>query len=282
MLQSPRSAPYVFEYLDFREFLRRRYEELHKLKRTFSYRYIGLKVGLDSGSVSRVLNQDRKISVEIADKLAAVFGLRDAEAEYFQTLVFFCQSRSNAEKNHYLEKLLRLRPVHIRTLEEKQFRFYKDWYNLAIWTLLHYYPFNGDAKALARMLTPVITAAQAQESLDLLKEIGLVAEKNGKLQVTDCLLSSGEAIPAFYLNNLHLEMAKLSQRFLELFETRERDFSGLTLTLSGASFEKIREKLKKYRLELLQIARQEKDSNRVYRMNLQLFPLTLPFGRGAS
>lgn len=282
MLQPPTPSPELFDSLDYREYLRGKYAELHGRNRSFSYRYIGGKVGLDSGTVSRVLNNDRKIDAETAERLAKVFGLKQREAEYFQTLVFYCQARSHTEKNHYLEKVLRLRPVKIKTLDERQFRFYKDWYNLAIWTLLHYYPFHGDVKKLARMLTPAITPVQAAESLELLKEIGLLAEKDGSLQVTDSLVSSGESIPAAFLNNLHLEMARLSHRFLDLFETRERDFSGLTLTLSRSSLEKIRAKLKQFRQEALEIARQESAPDRVYRMNLQVFPLTRAFGESEA
>ncbi len=279
MLQIPRSSPNLFDYLDFRAFLRERYAEIHGENRAFSYRYIGGKVGLDSGSVSRVLNKDRKINSETAEKFAKVFGLANREKDFFETLVFYCQSKSNTEKNHYFEKILKLRGVKIKTLEEYQFKFYKHWYNLAIWTLLHYYPFDGDAKNLARMLTPSITPVQAKESLDLLKAIGLVAEREGKVFVTEKHISSGDAIQATFVNNLHLEMAKLSLQFLELFKTSERDYSGLTLTLSPNSFQKIREKLKQYRQELMDIAGQDNEPNGVYRMNLQLFPLTRPFQR---
>ena len=285
MLQIPRSQAShatLFEHLDFRAFLRERYEALHKENRSFSYRYIGGKAGLDSGTVSRVLNQDRKIDTETAEKFAKVFGLADRERDYFETLVLYCQAKSNTEKNHFLEKLLKHRAVRIKTLEANQFRFYKDWYNLAIWTLLQYYPYDGDPKSLARMLTPPITPQQAEESIAMLKSIGLVAEKDGRLQATEKLISSGDAIQAAFVNNLHLEMAKLAFRFLDLFGTGERDYSGLTLTLSPASFKKIKGKLKQYRQELMDIASQDADPDRVYRMNLQLFPLTRQYLKGEA
>lgn len=285
MLQIPRSNSTdtnLFEHLDFRAWLRERYEILHKENRSFSYRYIGGKVGLDSGTVSRVLNQDRKINVETAERFAKAFGLSDREKDYFETLVLYGQAKSNTEKNHYLEKLLKHRAVRIKTLESNQFRFYKEWHNLAIWTLLHYYPYDGDPRALARMLTPAITPHQAEESVAMLKSIGLLAEKDGRLQATAKLISSGDTIQAAFVNNLHLEMAKLALRFLDLFGTQERDYSGLTLTLSPASFAKIKAKLKRYRQELMDIASQDTDPDCVYRMNLQLFPLTRPYRKDGA
>ncbi len=277
MLRIPKEFPLVFEYLDFRELLRNRYAALHKENRSFSYRYVAGKVGLDSGSVSRILNGDRKINADTAVKIAKVFGFNEFEREYFETLVFYGQAKSSAEKNHFLEKILRQRNIKIKTLEANQYKFYKNWYNLAIWSLLNFFPFAGDTKALARMLTPAITPNQAKESLELLKAIGLVVETDGKWSVTDRLISSGDKIQAAFLNNLHLEMAKLSLHFLELFKTDERDYSGLTLTLSPDSYEKIKLKLKQCRKEMLEIARQDEDPNCVYRLNLQLFPLTRPY-----
>ena len=281
MIKNPPASSHLFEYLDYREFLRDRYAVLHKGNRSFSYRYIGGKIGLDSGTVSRVLNQDRKISPEIAARLAKIFGLNSHERDFFETLVFYCQAKSSAEKNHYLEKILRWRKIKIKTLESGQYQLYRQWYNLAILSLLHFYPFDGDVRNLARMLTPAITPVQAKEALDLLKSIGLVGEIEGKLTVTDKVISSGEGIQAAFVNNLHLEMAKLSLQFLDLFKTKERDFSGLTLTLSPKSFEKIKVKLKQYRQEMMDIARQDDDANGVYRLNLQLFPLTRQYMRDA-
>lgn len=277
MLQILKASPQIYDYLDFHEFLRQRYIELHKENRFFSYRYIGGKIGLDSGSVSRVLNKDRKITAETAARLAKVFGLNNSEKDFFETLVFYRQSKSSAEKEYFFEKILRQRNVRVKTLEGYQYKFYKNWYNLAIWSLLNFYPYDGEIKNLARMLTPAITPQQAEESLALLSAIGLIEKKDGKWSVTEKLISSGEEIHAVFVNNVHLEMARLSLSFLELFKTDERDFSGLTLTLSPASFKRIKEKLKQYRKEMMEIARQDDAANCVYRLNLQLFPLTRPF-----
>ena len=57
-------------------------------------------------------------------------------------------------------------------------------------------------------------------------------------------------------------------------EPQERDFSGLTFSLSAKGLGKIKAKLKACRREMMEIARQDRDVSRVYRMNLQIFPIS--------
>ena len=273
-MEAPEIQKPIFEFLDFREFLRARYQEIHATRRNFSYRYIGDKIGLDSGSVSRVLNGDRKLDLEKLSTLCKVFGLSKVEQEYFETLVLYGQAKSNAEKNFFLEKVFRLRNFKAKTLDGKQYEFYKEWYYLAIWTLLNFYPYDGDIARLSKMLRPAIRPAEAKKALQLLKEIGLLTEKDGKWSVTEKVLTSGETIQAIFLNNLHLSMGELATRSLQAIPAKERDFSGTMLTLSAEGFDKIISKIKVFRKEVMDIARQEENANCAYRLNLQLFPLS--------
>ena len=55
---------------------------------------------------------------------------------------------------------------------------------------------------------------------------------------------------------------------------RDRDFSTLTLSLSGRNFIAAREILRKARQELLALDEKETGPERVYQINLQAFPLS--------
>src|SRR5689334_2150253 len=90
----------IFDYLDYREFLRRKYQQKKKANASFSYRFIAGKVSMDAGSFSRVLKGERNLDPESADRLARVFGLEPKERAFFTTLVLYSQARSHAEKSH--------------------------------------------------------------------------------------------------------------------------------------------------------------------------------------
>src|SRR4051812_1939337 len=117
----------IYDYFDFREFLRDRYEAKKKENASFSYRYIAGKIGLDAGSFSRILAGTRNLNPEMTGRLARVFGLDDQERDFFVALVLYAQAKSHEEKSQFLEKIFRLRGVNASTLEESQYEFYREW-----------------------------------------------------------------------------------------------------------------------------------------------------------
>jgi uncharacterized protein (TIGR02147 family) len=76
------------------------------------------------------------------------------------------------------------------------------------------------------------------------------------------------------VNNLHISMAELAIRSVREAAPPERDFSSLTLSLSPHCLEAVKAKLRKFRKEILEMARQDTDVDGVYQMNFQVFPLS--------
>ena len=68
-------------------------------------------------------------------------------------------------------------------------------------------------------------------------------------------------------------MSKLATPALEL-PKEVRNFSGVTMGLSRESYRKIEGVLDECRRQIIDIAAEEKNIEQVYRLNLQLFPLT--------
>jgi uncharacterized protein (TIGR02147 family) len=273
--QSKAGRVRIFEYLDYRDFLRARYQARKQENPSFSYRYIASKIGLDSGTITRILKGTRNLDPEMAGALARVFHLTDHEKEYFQALVLFCQAKSPTEKNLFLEKVLRLRGSKVRTLEERQYEFYRKWYYPALRELLNFYPTDGNAQKLAKMLRPAITPQEAKDAVRLLQDIGLIEkDEKGTFRLTEMLISSGESIRSVFIHNLQSSMAELAAKALFDVEPHERDYSGLTLSLSPKGFQDIKDMVKVFRRDVLERARKDMDVNGVYQMNFQFFPLS--------
>ena len=265
----------VFEYLDYREFIRDRHEARRKENPHFSLRYLAGKCGLSAALLSRILKGKRNLNPESASRLAEVLGLRNMEIDFFETLVLFGAAKGHAEKSHFLEKILRIRATKVHTLAEHQAGYFETWYYSALRELLNFYPFDGDFQKLARMLRPAIKTQEAKKALQLLLESGLVEKRaDGSYQLVDKVVSSGDNIQATLVNNLHISMAELAIRSIREAQPKERDFSSLTLSLSPHCLEAIKAKLRKFRKEILEMARQDADVDGVYQMNFQVFPLS--------
>jgi uncharacterized protein (TIGR02147 family) len=60
----------IYEYTDFRKFLKDFYDDKKKEAPNFSYRFITLEGGINAGNFSKILKGQRNLSIEAALKLA--------------------------------------------------------------------------------------------------------------------------------------------------------------------------------------------------------------------
>jgi uncharacterized protein (TIGR02147 family) len=72
---------------------------------------------------------------------------------------------------------------------------------------------------------------------------------------------------------MHRQMAELATPALELPKD-ERNFSGVTMGVSKETYDHIVNLLDEFRSKIIAIAAEDKNIEQVYRLNLQLFPLT--------
>lgn len=265
----------IFDYLDYREFLRQRYLAFKRKSSNFSYRYIAGKLGMDSGSINGILKGKRKLDPALAGRMAQVFGLNVYEKEYFEALVLYCQAKNHAERTILLEKLLRLRGLQVKKLEGRQFEFYRKWYHAALRELLNCHPGHGEAARLGKLLRPAITAQETRDALRLLLDLGLIEEgDDGTYKVTENLITSGEEARAAAMNGFHLAMADLAVHAIQDIEPGERDFSALTLNCSLDAFQDVKAILRQARREVLRRVEQDAHSEIVLQINFQAFPLS--------
>ena len=76
------------------------------------------------------------------------------------------------------------------------------------------------------------------------------------------------------LRNFHTEMLKLAQEALERFRPEEREISSLTLGISHQCYERIKERMRTFKQELITMAVDDTaPSETVCQCNFQLFPL---------
>ena len=112
-----------------------------------------------------------------------------------------------------------------------------------------------------------------RDSLDFLTKSGLLKRENGNFVQSETSVKGSTDATRLALRGMHREMSKLATPALEL-PKEIRNFSGVTMGLSRESFGKIEKVLNECRRQIIDIAAEEKNIEQVYRLNLQLFPLT--------
>jgi uncharacterized protein (TIGR02147 family) len=113
-----------------------------------------------------------------------------------------------------------------------------------------------------------------KKSLDFLVQAGFLKEqRNRYVQSDKAILGSSEKIPRA-IRGMHRQMARLAEKAVEAFPVTERNFSGMTVAVNRAAYAQIVSELDLCRKKIAAIVSAAEDCDRVYRVNLQLFPLT--------
>ncbi|HEX2949159.1 MAG TPA: TIGR02147 family protein [Armatimonadota bacterium] len=267
----------VFEYTDYRKFLNDYYREQKARDGQFTVRYIAEKVGFRSASFfSQLIRGRSNISMELLQKFCDFICFSQTEREYFVTLVNYNQTRDHAQKKVLFEKLISFKHAKIRTVDARLYELYDKWYYTAIRELLYFHPFSGDYKALARLLIPSISQAEARRAIRRLEKWQLIIKDNqGRFVRSDNQsITTGLDAQSFYINNFQMAALDLAKAAIDLFPRESRSFSTLTMSLSSDGYQKIEAEIHRFRRQILAIAEADVNEDRVYQMNVQMFPMS--------
>jgi uncharacterized protein (TIGR02147 family) len=265
----------IFDYLDYREYLKDHYEACKARNSFFSFRYIAAKTGLDSSFYVKVLQKQMHLSIKSLPRLIDFLNLNKKESDYFTLLVRFNRAHNKDEMKLYFERIIEFRELRTNTLDAHKYEYFSKWYHVAIRELLNFYRFDGDYKSLAAKLNPPISEAKARKSIELLVKIGLVKKSdNGAYVLTDQFITTGESWNSIAIENFQREMLHLAEESITTIPKKDRETSTVTVSVSWPCFKAMKERLREFRKELLEMARIERDPDGVFQINFQIFPLT--------
>ena len=232
-----------------------------------------------SGFLRDILDGRMRISPGRATKFAALLGLTRAETEHFESLVLYSQADSPAEKERLLAKMAgggnaRSHAV----LEAFQLEYFSSWRYAAVRELLALREFRdteADHAALGALLVPPIPPSEARDALRLLLRLKLARkDAQGRLHRADKIVRSGADKDPARIRPVLRDNLRLAMRALEEIPPPERPYSYLTLSVSGETLARIRERLAELRSELLEMAAADEDADRLLQVNFQMFPLS--------
>lgn len=266
----------VFDYLDYRSFLRDAYADLKQRQRGFSYRWFSRRAGMSSPNFLKlVMDGQRNLSPQSTEKFAEALGLNGKESAFFRDLVGFDQASTAAEKNRFFERIgAHRRQRAVRALDRRAFEYLSRWYYPAVRELVSCQGFREDPEWIARQMVPSITASEARRALDLLLELGLIERtEDGALRQGEPLLSTGAEVRSLAVGNFHRQMMERASAAIDIVPPDRRDISGVTVSLSPRAFQIVKDKIVALRAELLDLSAAEEQPTQVIQINVQAFPL---------
>ncbi|QTA80987.1 CHP02147 [Desulfonema limicola] len=270
-------CPVIYDYLDYRAFLRDMFKfRKHQIKH-FSYRFFARKSGFKSPNFLKLVSSgQRNLSYESIGKIAAGFSLKSQEQEYFEYLVLMNQAVSHDDKNKYYKKMMSIKGFgEIKKIEKAGYEYFSKWYFPIIREIIMFGSRKQTPEDIAPLLNPPITAAEAKKAIDLLMTLELVKkDEDGCWEQQNRDLTTGAEVQSLVVANFHREMLRLAQESLERYKGKERDITALVLSVNHRQMDNIKEKTAAFRKELLKLASEEKDPDLVMQVSIQVFPLT--------
>jgi uncharacterized protein (TIGR02147 family) len=271
----------VFDYTDYRKYLKDYYKEKKAVNPGFSYQLFADKAGFkDKSCIFGILKGKRHLSKSGIYKISKAINHNKYEAEYFENLVSFNKAKELNERNHFFDRINNVKNYskgagNAKLVRMDQYEYYANWYHSAIRSLIDMYNFKDDYKWLAKMVYPRITPRQARLAVELLERLGMIIrQKNGIYKVSDKSITTGKYVLSLAVQNFHVECASLASKAIKELPRGKRNITGLTLGISKKSYERICEEVQTFQEKIMDIANKDDEADRVYFFNFHLFPGT--------
>ena len=266
----------ILEYTSYRQYIADYYAE-KKAKSAFTWQEFTRAAGFSSPVHLKYASDGRlNLSDAAALRVAQAMHLVDFEQEYFCEMVKFDNAKTDTEKKAAFSKMLSIADAHkAKIVEGDSFRYFESWKNPVLRELAPAMP-GAKPLALARACRPEITAAEVTESLNFLVKAGfLKKDEEGRFVQTDKFITTGPLdVTPVAVRGMHRQMGEFALDAIEGVAQDERHFSGLTMGLTHEAYEEIVQEIDACRKRIAAIATRDSEIDDVYRLNMQLFPIT--------
>jgi uncharacterized protein (TIGR02147 family) len=268
----------IYDYTDYRQYLRDYYEEQKAKNPAFSYRYFAMKAGFNSSGLYKDIVDGRTgITRGLILRFATAMKLSAKQQEYFETMVYFNEAKTVDEKKLYFERLMKYHNSKAFRVEKNQYEYYSKWYYVAVRELLAIGGFKDDYAAIAQALSPSIRKEQAEKAIKVLKKLGLIQkDRNGCYKAVDKILTTGSEVKSLAVANFQKAMMDLAKGALDRYPVEQRNISTITFSVPEKAYADIRDELIACRKRILGMVDRSENEAMVCQLNMQLFPLTKP------
>jgi uncharacterized protein (TIGR02147 family) len=266
----------IFEYDNYRVFLKDYFEAKMREKPSFSQRYFAKKVGFNAHNFcTLVILGKRNLSTNSIQKIIKGIGLKGKAATYLEYLVYLNQATTLEDKEHYFKKLKQTgKKTHFYQLHKDQFFFYEKWYYPVIRELVTLMQWNDDFSMLAKAVRPPISPAEAKEAVALLVKTGMVKkDESGGYSLSDEFVTSA-GVPEFIKKKARRDVLLKGIETIDTIATHEKYVAYSTVTMSKALYEEVREILDETRQKILSLVADDGGADEIYEVVFQVFPVS--------
>ena len=264
----------ITDYQDYRQYMLDFYED--RKKSGFTWREFSKEAGFASPSYLKLVCEGKSSLSRVGvPRVAHAMNLSGYEIVFFEKMVEFGNATNDDKKKAAFAELTRIaKEQKARVIDADMFAYYDSALNSIVRELAPLMP-GALPNEIAKRIKHLFTAQQVRDSLALLTKANFLEESDENIyhQTDKAITGSTEAIP-LALRSMNREMTDLAKEAIDTIDVNERNISGVTLGVDAPTLTRISEEVDNCRKRVIALANGCKKINQVYRLNLQLFPLT--------
>ncbi len=278
--------PVLSDYMDYRIFLadfyRYKKDFTKKSLRPYTYSIFSAAADIKSPNyLKMIIEGKRNLSNEMILKFSKACGFNKILSDEFKLLVDFNQSEDPAIRNFALKTLSEFRVnqnLKSGSLDRKTFERVPNWIGWIIFALVDQKNVSFEVAELKNLLRGKASDLEINQALDQLIQTGELVKDSVTHEIKKGNRSENtDEIPPALIRKLQTQLMYLGLESLYQDQPQEREFGSLTMSLTEKEFNDVKFKLRQLRKSLHKensIARISEKGDRVYQLNLQLFPVT--------
>ena len=267
----------IFNYTDFRTFLRVHAEEKRKTSPNWSLGVWTKQLGFTSTAVlTNILNGKRNPGKNLEQKFLHYFKFNQNEKAYFQDLVRLKKVSYDSRLSVALmEKMGKSNPNgSFELLDDRTFSVISKWFYYAIREMIQLSHFREDISWIQKNLEFKVTEKEIKKAIADLLELGLIyRDQNGRLKTTQKTIKTSNDIASEAIKRFHEQMLENSKTALRNIDVLERDITGRTFNIDEKNLPKLKQCIQEFRDKVCELF-EESPGTRTYQLNIQLLPLT--------
>lgn len=268
----------VCDFADYKEYFRQIYASA-KLERP-KYTYISFTEDLGLGHsnlMNLIVNGQRRLSRKNALIVIKALSLVLERRRYLLRLVELDNSRNIDKREKIVSKIIEIKSNSLDDDESRdQMKFYSHWLHAIVFETIGLTNTPVSPESISELLIPHAAADEILRSLHLLESLGLIIKDptDGRYQKQSSHFIMNENIRGVGPLAFHSKMIDLAKDALVRIQEDEREISSVTLAMPKHGMETLKGLVEEFQNKILELAEQFTETEAVYQVNFQVFPLT--------
>ncbi len=235
------------------------------------------QIGFDSPDVLvSILKGKSPVKMKLADLLRQGLNLDASEFNYLKALILNSYFKSEEEKAAFEVLLSQYRPQSslATVIRVDDGSVFSSWLDSAIVEMTKLQDFRLSEDQIEKRLRKKVSKEVLNERIQKLKEVGLLEETgDGNLKAIQAAISTTTDYPIASVQKYYTEVSQLAAE-ASVLPTGEREFQCFSMAMNSKELLLVKTMLRDVRARLENSAGSSPDSQQVYQINLQCFPVT--------